>query len=509
MRMYYPPAKYWKELHYTGVYLASAQAFSEIENKPIDAISRHPIRSMTNHRMQNFGEVAGEMREVKARFTPERWQSFLEDMRYFRRKMGQSDYLSTLTDHGANATPVWMAIAHVLFGWTQASDTTLLIGGLLDPLLLLITFLAIGRTFGLPAMFVTMIVFGANDYYMFGSNWAGATLRHDWMAYMGLGICALAKERWKLGGALLMLSAMIRAFPAMILVGAAIPAISWAAEYYLANKKLPSFELLKKEQKPIVDVAYGAIVCGLVAFAFSSLVLGFSAWPEWYRKITLLESGAAVNQVSWRGFLAGPDQMHDRVFKARIGIYWAGLMGFGALAFFAGRKRKMYQAALLGIMLVPVFSNPANYYAHMIFLLPLIGAGLRTKDAPLGNVPRRIVDAGVWGTLMLLCAAQYGTVLEKDLGLHFYLATALLFVAFSGVFLLLVGHDLRAMDAEEPSGLALAGVPSPEIAEEAIAGSSTTAESKGEPEAVNASDPKDESKDEPKDEQKNEASSES
>ncbi len=459
MRMYYPPAKYWKELHYDGVYLASAQAYTEIENKPVESLARTPMRSMTTHRMTTFGEAAEDMRAVKARFSEQRWQAFLEDMRYFRRKMGQNDYLSTLTDHGANATPVWMTVAHGLFRWTPVSDGVLMFGALLDPLLLILTFLVIGRTFGLPAMFLTMIVFGANDFYMFGSNWAGATLRHDWMAYLGLGICALAKQRWKAAGALLMLSAMIRAFPVMALVGASIPAIAWLVNYYSVHKKLPTFQQLKKEQGPIVEVAYGALICGLVAFAVSSAVLGFSAWPEWYHKVTLLESGAAVNQVSWRGLIAGPESMHDRVFKARIGIYWAGIVAFGALAFYAARNRKLYQGALFGIMLVPIVMNPANYYSHMIFLLPLLAVGLRSKEEPLGSFPRDTVHAGIWVAMLLLCAAQYGTVLEKDLGTHFYLATALLFVTFSGIFGLIVGGDLRRMDTED--ALALAGVPSP------------------------------------------------
>src|SRR5690606_29877499 len=109
-----------------------------------------------------------------------------------------------------------------------ASNEILLLTGLLDPLLLLIFAVAVFRTFGPSTAFVSLIVFGANDFYMFGSNWAGATLRNDWMVYLGLGACAFQAKRYRLGGALLALSALIRAFPAIALLALGVP-----VAYYL------------------------------------------------------------------------------------------------------------------------------------------------------------------------------------------------------------------------------------------------------------------------------------
>ena len=45
-------------------------------------------------------------------------------------------------------------------------------------------------------MLLAMTVFGANDLYMFGTNWTGATLRHDWLALLGFAAAALKRERW-------------------------------------------------------------------------------------------------------------------------------------------------------------------------------------------------------------------------------------------------------------------------------------------------------------------------
>src|SRR5690606_22890561 len=147
------------------------------------------------------------------------------DARYFRDTMGEGDYLHYMLDFGGNATPVWIGMARLLFGTLDASTSSFLITGLLDPLLFLVTFLAIWRCFGFRTMAVVMVVFGANDFIMYGTNWGGATLRHDWLMYIGLGACALRRERWALGGFFLALSTMIRAFPILTLVAATFPAL--------------------------------------------------------------------------------------------------------------------------------------------------------------------------------------------------------------------------------------------------------------------------------------------
>ena len=54
-------------------------------------------------------------------------------------------------------------------------------------------------------MLLCMVVWGANDFVMLGSNWAGATLRHDWLAYLMFAVAALKLKRYTLGGVLLVL----------------------------------------------------------------------------------------------------------------------------------------------------------------------------------------------------------------------------------------------------------------------------------------------------------------
>ena len=154
-------------------------------------------------------------------------------------------------DHGGNATPVWFVIARILFYFTHANNTVLILGALLDPLLLGLMFYAIKRTFGWRTMLVAITLFGANDFHMFGSNWVGATLRHDWMAYIGLGVCALAVKRWTLGGVLLAMASLIRAFPAFTLITFTFPAMGWAYAFYQDQKRLPKWAEIRAAQEPV------------------------------------------------------------------------------------------------------------------------------------------------------------------------------------------------------------------------------------------------------------------
>ncbi len=147
-------------------------------------------------------------------------------MAYFWKAMGRDAYLDSLRDHGGNATPAWLLTAYLIYGSADATEVTFLWAALLDPVLLLMFFLAAWRTFGLRTALVCLVAYGATTVYQFGSNWGGSTLRSDWMVLIGLGICALKSRRLVLAGMLLGWAAMIRAFPAIALAFLAVP-IGW------------------------------------------------------------------------------------------------------------------------------------------------------------------------------------------------------------------------------------------------------------------------------------------
>jgi hypothetical protein len=467
MRVYYPVAKYFNELSFDGLYDASVAAY--IDDDPhvsVESLHNVALRDLRSHSMVHVSDVAPRIKTIKTRFSPARWHEFVADMRYFRLNMGTHDYLGSMADHGGNATPAWFAIAHLVFARTHASNGTLLATALLDPLLMLIAFIAIWRTFGVRTMLVALIVFGANDFYMFGTDWFGSTLRADWMAYLALGACALKTQRFKLAGGLIGMSAMMRAFPLLALVGAAIPALWWLVRETSRRRALPRWRDILREQRPIVEVAGGALVVAVGMLALSSIMFSPGAWVSWLQKVSVLDASPHLNHISLRGLVAGSGLAEARLLRERLPIFIAGILVFSTLVVVAAHRRPLHQAALLGLPLVPVLFNPANYYSHLIFLYPLLAVELSTRgERPLSRpVSRR--DAGIWVLWLGVCAAQYGTVLVHDVGLHFDLATALLFLALATMLLMLVVPEADAVVVAGSGAAVVATAPSAPIAAE-------------------------------------------
>jgi hypothetical protein len=478
MRVYYPFAKYFDELGYDGVYQASVAAY--VEDAPgasLDSLRRVEIRSLENHRLERVEDVAPEISGVSARFSRERWAEFKRDMSYFRETMGNGSYLATHSDHGANATPVWVALARPWLAHAPASERLLVLGGLLDPLLLSVMFAFVGTTFGLRAMLLSIIVFGATDLYMFGTNWGGATLRHDWIAYLGLGACALRKERWVLGGALLGLAVMIRAFPVVALAGVGSACVLHFVEKWRRTGRPPRLERHAVAHAPALSVLAGAAGCMLISIIVTGALFSFERWVDWWNKVSLLDSKIGTNDVSLRALVAfGADQIPSAALRARMPLYVVLLGCIGAIVAVVTKRVRTDQAALLALPLILVVFNPANYYSHFIALLPLLGsddgkAGDRaSRDAPM------FPHLSISGPLLALCTAEYWTVLDPDFARHFQYETLFTFVALAWMYKNVVrtlwpelGRE-QAMKAPEPVSVA----PMPIALGAPRAGSTTT-----------------------------------
>jgi hypothetical protein len=471
MRVYFPVAKYFAELKYDGLYLASVATYAE-EHGGLDTaeMKRTELRDLRDHRMRAVPAIRGEIEAIKSRFRPERWELLKKDMAYFWETMGHGAYLGSMADHGGNATPVWLTIAHLMFKSAPATNEVLILGGLLDPLLLLIYAVAVWRSFGITAALVSLVVFGANDFYMFGSNWAGATLRNDWMVYLGLGACALKTERYKLGGALLAMSALIRAFPATSLIALVVPL---AYSLLDATKRLgrrPNLQEFVRENKWFVDAMIGAAACVAVSVLFSSLVLGFDAWPLWVKKISSFTASPHVNHISLLTMTAGSEGNQALVLRERLPLHWAIVVSFVVLTMWASYRRPPHVAALFGILLMPVFMYPANYYNHFVFLLALL-VNEPTSDA---SVNERHTTGKVWLALLLLCAMLYSTVRIDDLTLHFYNASVLLVVALAAILVYLLPRTAEG-EFHFPGELFELLLGGPKVATEAVSTEKTAA----------------------------------
>jgi hypothetical protein len=443
LRQYYGTVKYFDELGYRGLYDADVAAY--VEDTPgvtLDNMRDTPMRDLETHQMSSVGAQRAKIESVKQRFTPERWQEYKRDARYFREMMGRGDYLRYMFDFGGNATPVWIGIAHFLFSNFNANTTAFLLTGLLDPLLFLVTFGAIWRCFGYRTMAVVMVVFGANDFIMYGTNWGGATLRHDWLMYIGLGSCALKRQRWALGGFFLALSTMIRAFPAITLVTAAFPALWWLVEQRRAQGRWPSLAEIRSAQRPLVRVLGSALVTAVLLVAVTTARWSPLAWTDWLAKVAKLSADAHGNSIALRGLIAGWQAGHGQLLQARWPLLAGGILLFTGLVLLYCRHKPLERASIAGLILVPVVFYAANYYLHIVCFLPLLAVERRLKKRESG-APVSAGDAWVWLILLGLCVAQYWTVLVTDLPLHFHLATVLLFAALGAILVVQLRADVR------------------------------------------------------------------
>jgi hypothetical protein len=447
-RQYYTTAKYFRELGYRGIYEADVASYLEDFPERRAAVANIPFRDLHNLQISTPAQQWSRIDAIKSRFTKERWEELKKDNRWFRDAMGTNHWLDMLVDFGGNATPVWMSITHLLYEAVPPGNAAFTVLGLLDLFLLAGMFICVWRSFGLRTMLIVMTVFGANDFIMYGTNWGGATLRHDWLAYIGYAACALRTERWALGGALLGLSAMIRVFPALALVGATIPALLRLGEEVAKTRKMPPLKELFARERPTLLVVIGGAGAILGAFLFSILVLPPAAWPECLTKVSQLSADPHPASIALRSLVAGADGNQGSVLRARLPLFIAASALYVALVALAARRRRIDQAAVLGMILVPVVLYPANYYIHFVFLLPLLATERRPTEADPSPVSR--IDAGIWLTLTGMCAVQYFTTLVPDLGLHFYLETVVLFAMLSLLLGLLVFEDVAAWINREP-----------------------------------------------------------
>jgi hypothetical protein len=395
MRVYFPIAKYFDELRFDGIYLASVAAYVDETGVSPRSIANVELRDLHDNYVRKVSDVGPEIEAVRARFSPARWAEFRRDMRYFIDGMGGDGYLRSMRDHGGNATPLWLLVAHVLFRWAPASDTTLLLAGLIDPLALLGLWWVVARTFGPKVALVSVIVWGTTDFMRFGTNLVGSTMRFDWMVAIGLAVCALHVGRVRLGGLLLAYGALIRAFPVLALVGLALPAANAVLTPIVKERRFPDLRAILRDERPARRAMFAGLAGALVLVAVSSLPFGFmGSWGLWEKKIVVHAEKPNVNSVGLRNVLSfEAEHVSEIVVRPELPEPWedwqryqlaalarrrplqvGAVLAFLALAVAACRLRRIEQAALVGLSLVPVLFYAANYYMHFVFLLPMMAA---------------------------------------------------------------------------------------------------------------------------------------
>lgn len=215
---YYIGTKYGRELGYTNMYAASLVADAETGMK-----WKHDsgtIRNLQTGRHVNHKQILDNAEEYKALFTPERWEEFKRDIMYFKDNLVQFRWNGILRDKGYNGTPVWSMLVGGLLSNRISTDNPqgMMFLALLDPLLILLTFLTVIWAFG-PRTALLMIVLLGSHYMMKWWHMKGAYLRTDWAMCLVMAVCFIRKGRFTAAGALTGYAMLSRIFPAVLLFG--------------------------------------------------------------------------------------------------------------------------------------------------------------------------------------------------------------------------------------------------------------------------------------------------
>jgi hypothetical protein len=216
---YYIGSKYYPELEYTHLYECTVAA--DQEDGFAQLIRGRRVRNLKTNREV---DAKYDPTECHHRFGPERWQSFKDDLRFFRTKLSPEIWAILLMDHGYNPTPAWGILGRAISSTASASDGQISTLMAIDVVLLIAMWVVVWRTFGWRVACVALVFWGTA--FPMRSWWtAGAFLRNDWLFMSVAGICLLRRERGFLAGLALGYAALLRVFPVLLLVGILIKVV--------------------------------------------------------------------------------------------------------------------------------------------------------------------------------------------------------------------------------------------------------------------------------------------
>lgn len=372
---YFLGSKYFAELGYDGIYAASLAAEREITGRP--ARQSH-VRDLRDNEVKSTAGVSDHVREVRARFEPERWQAFSADVEYFLTH-SRYEYLTRVRrDHGYNPTPTWTFSASLFSRWIGASDRSLNLLALIDPLLLALMFAAVYRAYGARVACLGLIVFGLGYPWRF--DWVGgAFLRWDWLAAVGISLAAMKSGRFGVAGGLVAYAFMVRVFPGGFLVGPTVVAVA----AMIRERRIPPWFL---------RLAGGFAVGVLLCLAAGTLAgRGPASWTEFAANLekhhgtwltnnvgldnVLLYDLDTVRRVDVNWSLPEPwlhwQAKMDRLSEQRRWVLLAATVLMLGVVVAASWHLEPHDAAVLGAAVAFAAVLLTCYYWAMLCLLPL------------------------------------------------------------------------------------------------------------------------------------------
>jgi hypothetical protein len=389
---YYLGSKYFPELGYRDLY--DCAALAERENGRGAAIEQSMVRNLRDNMMQPGGLALARAAECRARFSPERWQSFRRDVDYFRTRVERVAAERYLTDHGYNATPLWTAVWRPISSFTTASDRSTRWLAMLDVGFLAACLALIAWAFAPEAAALAALVWGVGQGWVYiNVGGFGSFARFDWLLAVVAGVCLLRKEMRRAGGVALVAAALLRVFPGALFFG---PAVRGLCELW-RNRRL---------DVDLRRILVGGVAAAAVLVPLSMLGAGGGTYGQFAQNSlkhaeTPLSNYMGLRTIfSWDAELrvrerqladSNPDeklQMWKEERRATLearrvwyGLVAAGLIGLTVLL--SLRSSELWLITLAGI--VPMFClfELTNYYYAIMALLAVWAYGHPRHSAVL------------------------------------------------------------------------------------------------------------------------------
>jgi len=373
-------AKYGPELRYSRLYQCTAAA------DLLDGFKKQ-VKERKMRRIDSDNELGTTEAVIKdptlctSHFTPERWEQFRKDVRFFRGNFSNQRWDESQQDHGYNATPVWGILGRWLADHTELTWDNIVKLGIIDSGFLVVMWIVVLWAFGWRAACVALIYWGCNFPARFYWN-GGSFLRYDWMLWLVVGICFLRKKQNFLGGAALTYATLLRVFPGFV----------------VATIILKVIAAMVRERRIFMSRAHQAFAAGcLVALAVlvpasSWATNGLDAYGEFaYNSkkhlATALTNNMGLKTVmgydfATRAIKMRNDKLEDpfkewkdakhHFYHARAPIFYVLIALFCVLLARAADREEDWAAACLGTGLIVIAPELTCYYYGFLLTYGLL-----------------------------------------------------------------------------------------------------------------------------------------
>ena len=265
--------KYFDELGYFDLYLASFKADAEGKNIFGQARRTRDMHTYDVISRKRALTMADEL-QVKEHFSDGRWKQFRKDLRQIQRHRTAKGWTETVLDLGYNPSPAWLIVHRPLLNYYDVSKRKTLahlcsLELLMYLVLIAVAWWAFGARFAMVSSLWVLTYFGNANLLV------GSYFHYDWLFFTVLAVALYKKGYPILSAPVLGYVAMMRGFPGLLAI---FPGIAWVREL-IRTRRLP--------RKYTAFCLTLAVSCGAMVALGSTTDRGIGAWSEWREKISI------------------------------------------------------------------------------------------------------------------------------------------------------------------------------------------------------------------------------